>query len=157
MRDEPVEATRAFWRELGIPGLFDVHVHFLPDNIQRRVWEQFDQAGPKIGRPWPIRYRGTVAERVAQLRSFGVRRFSALTYAHKPGVAAYLNDWAASFAAEVPECLRSATFYPETGVAEYVGALVDGGVELLKLHTQVGEFRLDDPLLGPAAKSPGGQ
>ena len=42
MSDEPVEETRAFWRELGIPGLFDVHVHFLPDNIQRRVWEQFD-------------------------------------------------------------------------------------------------------------------
>ena len=29
-----------------------------------------------------------------QLRDFGVRRFTALPYAHKPGVAAYLNDWA---------------------------------------------------------------
>lgn len=126
-----------------------MHVHFLPPNIQAAVWRQFDQAGPKIGRPWPIRYRGTVAERVEQLRSFGVRRFSALPYAHKPGVAAYLNDWAAEFAAAVPESLRSATFYPEPGVVEYVSALVDGGVEVLKLHTQVGEFRLDDPLLGP--------
>lgn len=124
-------------------------MHFLPPNIQAAVWRQFDQAGPKIGRPWPIRYRGAVEERVAQLRSFGVRRFSALPYAHKPGVAAYLNDWAAAFAAEVPECLRSATFYPEPGVDGYVGALVDDGVEVLKLHTQVGEFRLDDPLLGP--------
>lgn len=126
-----------------------MHVHFLPPNIQAAVWRQFDQAGPKIGRPWPIRYRGSVTERVEQLRSFGVRRFSALPYAHKPGVAAYLNDWATTFAAEVPECLRSATFYPEPGVAEYVGVLVDEGVEVLKLHTQVGEFRLDDPLLGP--------
>lgn len=126
-----------------------MHVHFLPPNIQAAVWRQFDEAGPKIGRPWPIRYRGTVAERVEQLRSFGVRRFSALPYAHKPGVAAYLNDWAAAFAAEVPECLRSATFYPEPGVADQVGALVEDGVEVLKLHTQVGEFRLDDPLLGP--------
>ena len=57
--DEPVEATRAFWQGLGLPGLFDVHVHFLPPNIQRRVWEQFDTAGPKIGREWPIRYRGS--------------------------------------------------------------------------------------------------
>lgn len=124
-----------------------MHVHFLPPNIQAAVWRQFDEAGPKIGRPWPIRYRGTVAERVEQLRSFGVRRFSALPYAHKPGVAAYLNEWAAAFAAEVPECLRSATFYPEPGVADQVGALVEDGVEVLKLHTQVGEFRLDDPLL----------
>ena len=53
----PVEETRAFWQDLGLPGLFDVHVHFLPANIQRRVWEQFDRAGPKIGREWPVRYR----------------------------------------------------------------------------------------------------
>ncbi len=27
---EPVERTRAFWQRLGLPGLFDVHAHFLP-------------------------------------------------------------------------------------------------------------------------------
>jgi uncharacterized protein len=133
-----------------LPGLFDVHVHFLPPNIQAAVWRQFDEAGPKIGRAWPIRYRGSHAERVEQLRGFGVRRFSALPYAHRPGVAAYLNDWAASFAADVPECLWSATFYPEAGVGEQVQALVASGVEVFKLHAQVGEFRLDDPLLEPA-------
>jgi hypothetical protein len=135
---------------LGIPGLFDVHVHFLPENIQAAVWREFDQAGPKIGRPWPIRYRGSVAERVEQLRSFGVRRFTALPYAHKPGVASYLNDWAAALAAEVPECLRCATFYPEPGVGQYVADLIADGVEVFKLHTQVGEFLLDDPILDPA-------
>ncbi|MCX6396166.1 MAG: amidohydrolase family protein [Propionibacteriales bacterium] len=133
--------------DLGIPGLYDVHVHFLPPNIQAAVWREFDQAGPKIGREWPIRYRGSVAERVEQLRGFGVRKFSALPYAHRPGVATYLNDWARTFAAEVPENLRSATFYPETGVAQYVADAVADGVELFKLHTQVGEFLLDDPRL----------
>ena len=147
MTEEPVEATRAFWQDLGLPGLFDVHVHFLPPNIQRRVYEQFDQAGPKIGREWPIRYRGSHEERVELLRSLGVRRFSALPYAHRPGIAGYLNDWARDFAAGVEECLRSATFYPEPEAASYVPALVEDGVEVFKLHTQVGEFRLDDPLL----------
>ncbi len=90
----------AFWRDLGLPGLYDVHVHFLPPPIQRAVWGVFDAAGPKIGRPWPIRYRGPVEERVEQLRALGVRRFGALPYAHKPGVATYLNDWAAQFAAD---------------------------------------------------------
>ena len=136
--------------DLGIPGLLDVHVHFLPDNIQAAVWREFDQAGPKIGRPWPIRYRGSVEERIEQLRGFGVRHFSALPYAHKPGVAAYLNAWAGDFAARVPENLRSATFYPEPGAGEYVAALVAAGVRVFKLHTQVGEFLLDDPLLLPA-------
>jgi len=77
----------------------------------------------------------------------GVRRFSTLPYAHKPGVAAYLNDWSRTFAADVPEVLWSATFYPEPGAAAYVEELVSAGVEVFKLHQQVGEFHLDDPLL----------
>ncbi|MGY2874068.1 uncharacterized protein ACVW00_001258 [Marmoricola sp. URHA0025 HA25] len=140
----------AWWQALGLPGLFDVHVHFLPANIQAAVWREFDTAGPKIGRPWPVRYRGSDQDRVEQLRALGVRRFSALPYAHRPGVAAYLNAWAAGFAAAVPDCLRSATFYPEPGVGEEVQRLVGEGVEVFKLHAQVGEFRLDDPLLEPA-------
>jgi predicted TIM-barrel fold metal-dependent hydrolase len=147
LSDEPVEETRAFWRELGTPGLFDVHVHFLPENIQRRVWEQFDNAGPTIGREWPVRYRQSVQDRVALLRDLGVRGFSALPYAHKPGVATYLNDWARTFAAEIPDSLWSATFFPEPEAATYVGALVDEGVEVFKAHVQVGAFHLDDPLL----------
>ena len=127
-----------------------MHVHFLPPNVQAKVWAQFDQAGPKIGRDWPIRYRGSHEERVEQLRSFGVRRFTALPYAHRPGIATYLNAWAADFAAEVPECLWSATFYPEPEAASYVGELIEAGVEVFKLHTQVGEFRLDDSLLDEA-------
>lgn len=134
---------------LGLPGLFDVHVHFLPPGIQRAVWEQFDKAGPKIGREWPIFYRGTTDERVSQLRDLGVRRFSALPYAHKPGVAGFLNDWARDFADSVPECLWSGTFYPEPFAADYVASLVADGIDIFKLHLQVGEFHLDDPLLDP--------
>jgi predicted TIM-barrel fold metal-dependent hydrolase len=140
----------AWWQGLGLPGLFDVHAHFLPQNIQNKVWAQFDQGGPKIGRQWGIRYRGSHDERVDQLRAMGVRHFSSLPYAHKPGIASYLNEWSREFAASVPECLWSATFYPEEGVADYVGALVADGVQLFKLHTQVGEFELADPLMAAA-------
>jgi predicted TIM-barrel fold metal-dependent hydrolase len=146
---EPVEATRAFWQQLGLPGLFDVHVHFLPEPVQAKVYAEFDQAGPKIGRDWPIRYRGTHAERVGLLRQLGVRRFSALPYAHRPGIAAYLNGWARDFAAGVPECLWSATFYPEPEAPAYVEQLIADGVDVFKIHVQVGEFHLDDPLLDP--------
>lgn len=142
-----VPGVRRFWETLGLPGLFDVHVHFLPPNIQRAVWAVFDAAGPKIGREWPIRYRQGHAERVEILRAMGVRRFSTLPYAHKPGVAAYLNDWAAGFKRDVPESLWSATFYPEESAPAYVADLVAAGVEVFKLHLQVGEFHVDDPLL----------
>ena len=152
MTDHPdshpdVGPVREFWQGLGLPGLLDAHVHFLPPNIQRAVYAQFDEAGPKIGREWPIRYRQEHAERVEILRAMGVRRFPTLPYAHKPGVAAYLNDWAAGFARDVPESLWSATFYPEEPAAAYVGELVAAGVEVFKVHLQVGEFHLDDPLL----------
>ena len=136
------------WAErLGLPGLYDVHVHFLPPDIMAKVWAQFDSAGPKIGRPWPITYRGTDDERVAQLRALGVRRFSALPYAHRPGVAGYFNDWAAEFAAATPECLHSATFYPEPEAADYVAEAIDAGVEIFKVHVQVGNFDVRDPHL----------
>jgi predicted TIM-barrel fold metal-dependent hydrolase len=144
---EPVEQVQSFWRDLGLPGLFDVHVHFLPDNVQRKVYAQFDAAGPKIGRDWPIRYRGTHQERIDLLRELGVRRFSALPYAHRPGIATYLNEWAADFARTVPESMWSATFYPEPDAAAYVDKLIGEGVEVFKVHVQVGEFHLDDPLL----------
>lgn len=136
------------WTErLGLPGLYDVHVHFLPPTIMAKVWEQFDTAGPLIGRPWPITYRGTDAERVEQLRSMGVRRFSALPYAHRPGIAGFFNDWARDFADQVPECLRSATFFPEPSAADYVARGIEDGVEIFKVHVQVGNFDLRDPQL----------
>jgi uncharacterized protein len=136
------------WTErLGLPGLYDVHVHFLPPVIMSKVWEQFDSAGPLIGRPWPITYRGTDEERVERLRALGVRRFSALPYAHKPGIAGFFNDWARDFAAGVPEALRCATFFPEPTAADYVAEAIDDGVEVFKVHVQVGNFDVRDPQL----------
>ena len=139
-----------WWKGLGLPGLFDVHVHFLPPPVMRKVREQFDNAGPLIGRPWPLQYRGDDDERLAQLRALGVRRFSALPYAHRPGIASYLNDWAAALADDQPDVLRCATFYPEDGVSDYVAGCVEAGVEVFKVHVQVGDFDLLDPLLDDA-------
>lgn len=137
------------WQALGLPGIFDVHTHFLPPNFEAKVWAQFDNAGPKIGREWPIRYRIGWQDRVELLRSWGVRRFPTLPYAHRPGVAPYLNEWAAGFKQDVNESLWSATFFPEESAGAYVDTLVRDGVEIFKIHVQVGEFWLDDPLLDP--------
>jgi uncharacterized protein len=132
---------------LGIPGYFDVHTHFLPPRVMAKVRAQFDSAGPLIGRAWPIRYRDPDDVLVETLRGFGVRRFSALAYAHRPGMAEFLNDWAAGFSDRVPECLRSATFYPEPDAAAYVAKRLDSGTQIFKIHVQVGDFDVNDPLL----------
>jgi uncharacterized protein len=137
----------AFSTGLGLPGLFDVHTHFLPPRVMAKVRHQFDSAGPLIGRPWPLHYRGSDEDLVATLRSFSVRRFSALPYAHRPDMAEFLNGWAFDFADHTPGCLRSATFYPEPSAAAYVAARVEGGAEIFKVHVQVGAFDVRDPLL----------
>lgn len=122
----------------------------MPPRVLAKVWEYFDSAGPLVGRPWPITYRWSDEERVAHLGAMGVRRFSALSYAHKPGMATFLNDWARDFAAEYPQSLRSATFYPEPEAGTYVRAAIEDGVEVFKTHIQVGGFDPADPLLDDA-------
>ena len=146
LRDEDLPGLTA---ELGIPGLFDVHTHFMPPAILAKVWAYFDSAGPLLGRPWPVTYRGSDDERVELLRAMGVKKFSSLSYAHKPGIAGFMNDWTRGFAERTPDTLWSATFYPEPGVETYVPELIDAGVELFKAHLQVGDFAANDPLLEP--------
>ncbi|MET7423311.1 amidohydrolase family protein [Dactylosporangium sp. NPDC005555] len=147
MKDD--DEVPAFWRALGLPGLFDVHTHFLPDRMMRKVWAHFDAGGPLVGRPWPIRYRGSDAERAGHLRGMGVRHFTALAYAHRPAMAADLNAWTLDFAARTPGCVPSATFYPEPGVPGIVGAALAGGARIFKVHLQVGGYDPNDPLLEP--------
>ena len=132
---------------LGLPGIIDVHTHFMPQRVLDKVWAYFDQAGPLTGRPWPITYRTSEEERLATLRSFGVRAFTSLNYAHRPGMAAWLNDWSTGFAAEHEDVLHSATFYPEPGAGEYTAAAVEAGAQVFKVHVQVGDYSLADPLL----------
>ena len=65
-------------------------------------------------------------------------------------MAEFLNDWSAGFADRTPDCLRSATFYPEPGAADYVAGRIEAGAEIFKVHVQVGAFDVRDPLLAEA-------
>lgn len=134
---------------LGLPGLADVHIHFLPQRVLEKVWGYFDAAAEHYGRPWPVHYKLPEAERLALLRQFGVRRIPALTYPHKPGMAAWLNTWNTEFAARVEDGVHCATFYPEDGAGEYVATALAGGARLFKAHVQVGRYSPTDPLLTP--------
>lgn len=135
-----------FASALGLPGLIDLHTHFLPPRVMAKVRAQFDAAGPLIGRPWPLHYRDDDVVLVETLRSSGVRRFTALPYAHRPDMAEFLNDWAAGFAERVPEAAVCGTFFPEPGVAAYVSSRLPS-VEVWKVHVQVSAFTVTDPLL----------
>lgn len=136
-----------FARLLGLPGLVDVHTHFMPQNVLDKVWAYFDSVGPLTGHAWPIEYREEEDRRVELLRGFGVLAFTAMLYPHKPGMGRWLNDWAAGFAARTPDCLHTATLFPEPGVREYVRDAIDAGARVFKVHLQVGGFDPNDPLL----------
>ena len=148
----PGEVARAaaFRERAGLPSLIDVHTHFMPERLLAAVQAYFDAAGPLIGRPWPIVYRQDEEARVAALRAFGVSRFTAMLYPHKPGMARSLNDWAADFAARTPECLHTATFFAEPSAAADVRRALEQGARAFKCHLQVGGFDPNDPLLDAA-------
>ena len=141
--------VRAYWRQLGLPGIVDVHVHFMPERVMRKVWDYFDAAGPLTARRWPIKYRWSDEDRLEHLRAMGVRAFPALVYPHKPDMAEWLNDWARPFARQHPDVIPTATFFPEPGVASYVEHALNEGAQLFKVHVQVGGFDPRDPLLDP--------
>ena len=142
MRDADVPA---WWQRLGLEGLVDVHVHFLPDRVLNAVWAYFDQASTHYGTDWPITYRTSVEERLKTLDGLGVRAFPALVYPHKPGMAESLNSWARDFAARTPGCVASGTFFPEPSAASYVRKALELGTRIFKVHVQVGDY---DPRSG---------
>jgi hypothetical protein len=127
--------------------LADIHVHFLPPRMLRRVWAHVEDAGQPVGSPWPIIYKWSDEERIAHLRALGVRVFTALAYAHRPGMAADLNAWTLDFATRNPGCVPSATFFPEPDVLAYTRLAVDSGARVFKVHLQVGGFDPAHPRL----------
>ncbi|MCX5227473.1 amidohydrolase family protein [Streptomyces sp. NPDC006553] len=140
---------RALVERLGIPGLLDVHTHFMPQNVLDKVWAYFDAVGPLTGMEWPITYREEEERRLALLRGFGAVAFTAMLYPHKPAMAAWLNSWAADFASRTPDCLHTATFFPEPGAERYVREALDAGARVFKVHLQVGGFDPNDEQLDP--------
>ncbi|MGY0492864.1 amidohydrolase family protein [Streptomyces sp. WG-D5] len=132
-----------------MPGLVDVHTHFMPERVLRKVWAYFDSAGPLVGTEWPITYREEEHQRLARLREFGVVAFTSMLYPHKAGMARWLNAWAVGFADRTPDCLHTATFFPEPGAESYVREALDAGARVFKAHVQVGAYDPNDPLLDP--------
>jgi uncharacterized protein len=143
--DEGDAGIPGWLAELGLPGIVDVHVHFMPDSVQGKVWAHFDRLDP----PWPITYRTGERQRLATLAAMGVRHHTALAYSHRPGMAEWLNRHTLALARSAPAVVPSFTFYPEAGVERYVQHAFDQGGAVAKVHLQVGKFDANHPLLDP--------
>jgi uncharacterized protein len=132
-----------FLEDLGIPGIVDAHVHFLPDNVQEAVWRWFDHLVP----PWPVTYRLPAPARLATLARLGVRHHTALAYAHRPGMLRFLNDHTLGLAAAQQAVIPTFTIYPEPGAGPETARCLRAGGRCVKVHLQVGGFDATDPRL----------
>lgn len=135
-----------FLAALGVPGIVDAHVHFLPDRLQDAVWRWFDRLTPA----WPVTYRSPAQDRLSILAAAGILHHTALAYAHQPGMLRFLNDHTLGLAADVPAVIPTFTIYPEPGVAGETARCLAAGGRCVKVHLQVGGFDAVDPLLDEA-------
>jgi hypothetical protein len=132
-----------FTAALGLPGIVDAHVHFLPANLQDAVWRWFDRLEPA----WPITYRYSEAVRKRVLDGLGVRYHTTLAYPHRAGMLRFLNDHTLGLAAADPSVIPTFTIFPEPGVGSETARCLAAGGKCVKVHLQVGGFDTVDPLL----------
>ncbi len=143
MTDDEVPA---FLAALGIPGIVDAHVHFLPDSVQDAVWRWFDRLTPT----WPVTYRAPAQDRLVTLARIGVRHHTALAYAHRPGMLKFLNEHTMGLAATEPAVIPTFTIFPEPDVGAETARCLSAGGRAVKVHLQVGGFDATDPQLDEA-------
>jgi uncharacterized protein len=129
----------------------DAHVHLLPGRLGEKVRAHFDAGGAGALLVYPNDHAAVVD----RLADEGVDELWTLPYAHKPGVAAGLNESSARTVAEFAGgrlvVTGGATVHPaDDDPAAIVRDAVDRlGLKVLKLHCSVGSFDVDDRRLDP--------
>lgn len=142
--------VRSWLAEREIPGLVDIHTHFLPEPVLRKVWAYFDRASEHYGMDWPVFYRHAESTRLRILDELGVITFAPLVYPHKQGMARWLTEWAMDFGRRVPTAVPTATMYPEPDAVDSLVEALNAGARCVKTHVQVGRFDPRDKRLDEA-------
>ncbi len=129
----------------GLPPVIDAHVHVFPHRLFGAVQQWFDRHA------WKIRYRMSTAEIFDFLLSRGVRHIVALQYAHRPAMAAELNDYMiAQCRPYAGRVTGLATVFPgEANAADILQTAFDGGLAGVKLHAHVQCFDLAAETMAP--------
>lgn len=128
--------------------MIDIHVHFFPDRLFRAIWNYFESESFGL---WRINYKVFGPEHVALLKAQGVTRFTTLVYAHKPGLAAYLNEFIGESAQTFPEMIPFGTIYAGDAEGQRLARKLfeEYGFYGIKLHPFVSQEDLDDQRFFP--------
>lgn len=122
-----------------LPPVVDAHVHLFPEPVFDALWRWFD------ANAWPVRYKLYAPAIIDFLFRRGVSRAVVLHYAHRPGMAWFLNHFVAQLCAEEPRLIGLATVLPgEAGAGQVLRDAFDLGLRGVKLHCHVQRFSPDD-------------
>jgi predicted TIM-barrel fold metal-dependent hydrolase len=121
--------------------IIDVHHHVFPQNVFDKIWAYFDK------HHWPIVFRQGEAERAALIEK-NTEYHTTLCYAHRVGMAAWLNNYVLDYAAAHPKAIPTGTFHPDDpDVLQYVEEGLKRGLKGFKMHLEVQRFNPADPRL----------
>ena len=131
--------------EATTPELFDVHTHAWPARLHQAIVRWFD------AHAWPVVDRLDGDAAAAHLRARGVRRWVAMAYCHKPGMARALNAYLGAYARRHAEATVLAAVHPfDADAVETLEEAFDiHGLVGLKLHCHVMGLPPDEPALDP--------
>ncbi|MBN1802478.1 MAG: amidohydrolase [Candidatus Lokiarchaeota archaeon] len=130
----------------------DSHSHFFPPRMFQSVWRYFEAPdGDGKPRNWPVFYKLDTDALVQCLASFNVKRFTTYNYAHKKGIARFMNDWTYQFASEYKQAIPFGSVWPEDeDRVEYISkALDEYGFYGIKIQPLVQNFYPADPRMTP--------
>jgi len=127
--------------------MIDVHTHLHPPRLFAAIRRWFAERSE-----WDISRQPSEPRDVARaLHDAGVERFVFFSYAHKPGMAAELNDWLTATARELGGAgIPLGTVHLDD--PDYLGDLdraLDKGCAGIKIHEDVQRLAVDDERFDP--------
>ncbi|MFX0059365.1 MAG: amidohydrolase family protein [Candidatus Hodarchaeota archaeon] len=126
---------------------FDVHTHFFPPQIFEAIWAFFEQRDDKNRvSGWPVNYKLSTNDLIKVLKSKNVKFFTTHNYAHKAGVAEYINNWTNDFVKLNENIIPFGCIWPDDkNRFEYIKKIFDEyNFYGIKIQPLVQKFYLDD-------------
>ena len=121
--------------------VFDAHVHIFPPEMFKKIWRYF------LIHYWYVVYQWS-EEKLAKFLEERTCGYTTLVYAHRPGLAKFLNAYVLNFARKHPRAVSVGTFHPEDeDLYEYVEEALSQGMKGFKIHPEVQNFDPAHPRL----------
>ncbi len=125
----------------------DCHTHFFPPKIFKAIWEFFESPNEDLKiQGWPIIYKLSPDEMVRFLEKQNVKAFTTYNYAHRNGVANYINEWVNDFCKKYKHSIPFGCVWPEDkDRKEYIRKILDDyNFYGIKIQPLVQNFYLND-------------